>query len=65
MLFNCYVNILNLKQSKTVFKIVSILPIGRILDYIRLSDDIELTSYIHYFESHVPIIDNFCPILKL
>lgn len=60
VLFNSFVNLLNLKQCNCIKN-----SLGRTLDCIFLSSEVELTSIVHSSESVVPIIDDHHPPLEL
>jgi hypothetical protein len=60
ILFNSFVNLLNLKQCNSIKN-----SLGRTLDCIFLSSEVELTSIVHSTESLVPIIDDYHPPLEL
>lgn len=60
VLFNSFINLLNLKQCNCIKN-----SLGRTLDCIFLSSEVELTSIVHSSESVVPIIDDHHPPLEL
>lgn len=59
ILFNSYINLLNLKQCNCIKN-----SLDRTLDCIFLSSVIELTSIVHSSESLVPMIDDYHPPLE-